>query len=249
MKLRSVRIASIVFLTTLILSLYTAAPSPAQYIDKENSFFSYQRFYEQLDILTNASDNKNIRYDIKAFMQNYVSGIHAISAGDPETAKKKLLKALSIWPEYFGTDFLLARVNEDTGNYKLAAMFYKSYLNKLKSYSEGWYRVTGPLMKGITPYRIENYDDAYALVRERLKTHGIDLAAVQPFYIVPDFLKLPIIFIMFGLVYVIMVYLLIPHMKRMQHINNPPEGFWVCKKCATYNANIRLECDKCRTKR
>jgi len=217
----------------------------AQYLDNENSFFSYKRFYAQLDILNSVSENRDARSDIKDFMRNLADGIYAISADDPVKAKTKLLKALAIWPEYFGTDFLLARVNEDTGDYKLAARFYKSYLNKLKAFSEGRYRISGPIMRGITPYRIESYDDAYVLVRDRLKTRGIDLAVVQPFNTVSGLLRFLIIFVMLGAVYAIVAYGAIPYIKRRQYINNPPEGSWVCKKCETYNSNIRKECEKC----
>lgn len=221
----------------------------AQYIDNENSFFSYKRFYAQLDMLNSISESRDVRNDIRDFARNLADGIYAISAGDPVKAKTKLLKALAIWPEYFGTDFLLARVNEDMGDYNLSARFYKSYLNKLRAYSEGRYRISGPHMRGITPYRIENYDDAYALVRDRLKARGIDLSAVQPFNTIPSFLRFLIILVMLGAVYAIIAYWVIPHIKRRQHINNPPEGSWVCKKCETYNSSIRKECEKCGEKR
>ncbi|MBU0881792.1 MAG: zinc finger Ran-binding domain-containing protein [Candidatus Omnitrophica bacterium] len=217
----------------------------AKYLDIEDPFFSYKRFYLQLDILNDVSDDKNIRNDIKAFVRNLAAGIYAISADDLKKAKVKLLKARAIWPEYFGTDFLLARANEDTGNYKLSAQFYKSYLNKLKALSEGSYRISAPLIRGITPYRIEDYDDAYAYVQHRLKDHGIDLAVVQPFYTMPGFLKLLIALVILGSGYAVMAYGVIPYIKRLRHINNPPEGMWVCKKCDAYNFNIRVECEKC----
>jgi len=217
----------------------------AGYIDNEDPFFSYRRFYSQLDILENASRDEKARSDVTAFMRNLADGIYAISAGDLKKAKTALLKAREIWPEYFGTDFLLARVSEDTGDYKLSAKFYKSYLNNLKALSEGRYRISGPLMRGITPYSIENYNDAYALVQRRLRGHGIDLAAVQPFDTMPAFLRFMIIFVILGLAYAIMAYGVIPYFKRRHHVNNPPEGSWVCKKCDAYNLNIRLECEKC----
>ena len=100
----------------------------AQYLDNENSFFSYKRFYARLDVLNSVSESRDARSDVKDFTRNLADGIYAISAGNPVKAKAKLLRALAIWPEYFGTDFLLARVNEDTGDYNLSARFYKSYL-------------------------------------------------------------------------------------------------------------------------
>ena len=217
----------------------------AQYLDNENSFFSYERFYAKLDVLNSVSESRDVRSDIRDFMRNLRDGIYAIPEGDPAKAKKKLLKALAIWPEYFGTDFLLARVSEDTGDYNLSARFYKSYLNKLKAFSEGRYRISGPLMQGITPYRIESYDDAYALVRDRLKARGINLAVVQPFNAIPGFLKFLIVLITLGAAYAIATYGIIPHIKRSRHINNPLEGSWVCKKCGTDNLNIQIECEKC----
>ncbi len=233
----------------LMIHLYSSLPVLAQYIDNENPFFSYKRFYLQLDILNDISEDENVRNDIKAFAWNLAGGIYAISAGDPEKAKTRLLKARAIWPEYFGTDFLLARLNEDMGDYNLSAKFYKSYLNKLKDLSEGRYRISAPLIRGITPYHIENYNDAYALIQRRLKDHGIDLAVVQPFYAIPGVLRFLIMFVMLGSGYVIVAYGVVPHIKRRQHINNPPEGSWVCKKCETYNLNIRIECEKCGEKK
>jgi hypothetical protein len=115
-------------------------------IDNEDAFFSYKRFYAQLDVLSNANNGRNVRNEIKAFIRAYADGVYAISRGDLEKAKTNLLKARMIWPEYFGTDFLLARLSEDTKDYKLSARFYKSYLDKLKAYSKGSYRVSGPLM-------------------------------------------------------------------------------------------------------
>lgn len=228
--------------------LLFSSSTSAQYIDKEDPFFSYRRFYLQLDILENGSRDVKARNDVRAFMRDLADGIIAISAGDMEKAKTRLLKAREIWPEYFGTDFLLARVNEDTGDYKLSARFYKSYLNKLKSFSEGKYRVSGPLMRGITPYRIENYDVAYKMVQNRLKSRGINLALVRPFDAMPGFLKFLPISVMIVIVYAVVSYVVIPYVKRWRHINNPPEGYWVCKKCDAYNANVRLECEKCGAK-
>src|SRR3989338_2997585 len=218
----------------------------AQYLNDEDAFFSYERFYLKAAMLKDVSENRDIRRDVKAFMRNFSDGIYAISAGDLKKAKIKLLKARAIWPEYFGTDFLLARVNEDMGDYKLSARFYKSYLNKLKALSEGRYRISEPLMRGITPYGVERYEDAYVLVKYRLKDYyGIDLTAVRPFYTISGFLRFLIIVVMLGTGYAIVAYVVVPYIKRRQHINNPPEGFWVCKKCGAYNINIRKECEKC----
>ena len=240
------------FKAALLVLVYFLMPLSifAQYLEDEDTFFSYERFYLKATMLKDVSTDRNIRGDIKAFMQNFSDGIYAISDGNLKKAKTKLLKARAIWPEYFGTDFLLARVNEDMLNYNLSAKFYKSYLNKLKDLSEGRYRISEPLIRGITPYGVERYEDAYVLVKYRLKDYyGIDLTAVRPFYTIPGFLKFLIIVVILGSGYAIVAYGVVPYIKRSRHINNPPEGSWVCKKCGAYNINIRKECEKCGEKK
>ncbi|MGB2706214.1 MAG: Ran-binding zinc finger domain-containing protein [Candidatus Omnitrophota bacterium] len=186
-----------------------------------------------------------VQTNISAFMQNYSDGIYAISAGELEKAKIKLLKARVIWPEYFGTDFLLARVNEDEGHYGLSARFYKSYLNKLRSFSTGEYRVSKKFIEAIIPYQIENYNDAYILVEERLMRYGIDLARVRPIYTILPFLKYLIIFFIIGAGYAAVVYKGIPYIKKRQRIKNPPEGFWVCNNCGKENTLLQKKCERC----
>ena len=236
------------FKTAFFVLIYFLIPLSlfAQYLDDEDTFFSYERFYLKAAMLKDVAKGGDIRRDVKAFMHSFLDGIYAISAGDLKKAKIKLLKARTIWPEYFGTDFLLARVNEDMRDHNLSAKFYKSYLNKLKALSEGRYRISESLIREITPYGVEKYDDAYILVKYRLKDYyGINLAAVRPFYAIPGFLSFLIIVVILGSGYAIVAYALVPYIKRRQHINNPPEGFWACKKCGTYNINIRKECEKC----
>lgn len=227
------------------LCLLSHADALAQYIDTEEPFFSYKRFYAQLDILNDVYGDKKGRSDIKAFARNYADGIYAVSAGDLEKARAKLLRARVIWPEYFAVDFLLARVSEDAGDYGLSARFYKSYLNKLKAFSEGTYRISAPLMAAITPYRIENYNDAYELVNRRLEGRGIDMAAIQPFHTMPRTLKIFFMLVLLGIGFMIAIYGIIPRVRRWRRIANPPEGYWTCRKCGTYNLDIRIECEKC----
>lgn len=221
----------------------------AQDPDYEDNFFSYERFYLQAAMLKEASESADVRGNIKLYMRNFSDGVYAIGIGDLEEAKTKLLKAHTVWPEYFVTDFLLARVSEDMKEYKLSAQFYKSYLNKLKALSEGRYRVSGPLMLQITPYPIENYNDAHRLVKYRLDYYGIDLAKVRPFYTIPGFLRFLIVVVVLGSGYAIMAYRVVPYVKKRWSIINPQEGVWVCKKCGTPNINIRKECEKCGEKK
>ncbi|MFH1594299.1 MAG: Ran-binding zinc finger domain-containing protein [Candidatus Omnitrophota bacterium] len=212
---------------------------------EENIFFSYERFYPQASVVKDPHRDGIVQTNISDFMQNYSDGIYAISAGETEKAKSNLLKARAIWPEYFGTDFLLARVNEDERHYGLSARFYKSYLNKLRSLSAGEYRVSEKLIETITPYKIENYDEAYIFVEERLMRYGIDLARVRPVYMILPFIKYLIIFFVIGTGCIAVVYKVIPYIKMRQLIKNPPEGFWVCSNCGTENTLLQKKCEKC----
>ena len=212
---------------------------------EERMFFSYERFYPQARVAKDPPRDGIVQTNISAFMQNYSDGIYAISAGETEKAKIKLLKARVIWPEYFGTDFLLARVNEDEGRYGRSARFYKSYLNKLRSFSTGEYRISEKLIEAITSYQIENYKDAYIFVEKRLKKYGIDLAGVRPVYAIPPFLKYLVISLIIGAGFMAVVYKGIPYIKKRQLIKNPPEGFWVCSNCGTKNTLLQKRCEKC----
>jgi len=217
----------------------------AQESAEENIFFSYERFYLQARAVRDAPRDGIVQTNIIDFMQNYSDGIYAIYEGEPEKAKVKLLKARVIWPEYFGTDFLLARVNEDEKRYGLSARFYKSYLNKLRSFSTGEYKVSENFIEAITPYKIENYNDAYILVEERLRQYGIDLARVRPVYTVLPFVKYLIIFFIIGIGCIAVLYKGMPYINKRQRIKNPPEGFWVCNNCGTTNTLIQKKCEKC----
>ena len=217
----------------------------AQGSAEENIFFSYKRFHPQMSVLKDPPRDGIVQTSVSDFMQNYSDGIYAISAGELEKAKIKLLKARVIWPEHFGTDFLLARVNEDEGHYGLSARFYKSYLNKLKSFSTGKYRISEKFIAAITPHQIENYSLAYILVEERLRRHGIDLARVRPIYTILPFLKYLIILFIIGAGSTAVVYKGIPYIKKRRLMKNPPEGFWVCNNCGMTNTLLRKECEKC----
>ena len=217
----------------------------AQEFREENIFFSYERFYLQVDVVKDPPRDGIIQTNMSVFIQNYSDGTYAISAGELEKAKIKLLKARVAWPEYFGTDFLLARVNEDEGHYGLSARFYKSYLNELRSLSNGEYRISKNFIKTLTPYKIENYNDAYILVEERLWRYGIELARVRPIYTIPSLLKYLIIFFIIGGIYLVVIYKGIPYIKKRWLIKNPPEGFWVCANCGTENVLLQKKCGKC----
>lgn len=232
----------IILISTYILSVSNIF---AEQFDDEDIFFSYERFYPKAVVLEDPPKDGKIQAIVSAFMENFSDGIYAISAGDLDIAEKKLLKARSIWPEYFGTDFLLARINEDMGNYALAARFYKSYLNKLKSYTKGEYRFSGHLMQALTPYRIEDYRSAYLAIKERLKQRGIDLSKTRPIYAVPPIVRFIVLGLILFLLYMASAYMVIPKAMKEWRVKHPPEGFWVCKKCGTANNHLHKECEEC----
>ncbi|MBD3296162.1 MAG: hypothetical protein GF392_02195 [Candidatus Omnitrophica bacterium] len=221
----------------------------AQIRAEERLFFSYDRFYEKAAIVEDEIGDGRIRSDMISFMRNFSEGLFSVSAGRLREARGYFRRARGIWPEYFGTDFLLARVNEDLDEYGLAARYYKSYLNKLTAYSRGSYRISAPLIRAITPYAVENPDLARKLIRERLLEYGINLGNVRPVYTIPAFVWNILVLVLLGLAYVLITRWGLPYIRRKRRVMNPPEGFWVCSHCGTENPELRYECQECRRPR
>lgn len=236
------------FLFTLLLLLFCSGAPAEDYLD-EDKYFSYERFFLDREIIENIPGDSRAQRDLKNFAFNLNEGLYAISAGDLEKAEKSLLKARQIWPEYFGTDFLLGQVYEDEGNYKKAARYYKSYLNKLKKFHAGEYRISEPLIRYFASGNIELYEPAREVIERRLRQRGISLGKVRPAIGVPDFLVPLILIVALGIIYTAVVYGLWPYIKEKRRINNPPEGFWVCRVCGTTNTDLNKVCEKCGRKR
>jgi len=78
-----------------------------------------------------------------------------------------------------------------------------------------------------------------------LENYEINIDDVKPVYTFPPFLIFVIILTVLGAGYATVIFKVIPYMKKMEHIKNPPEGFWVCKKCGTDNTILQKECEKC----
>ena len=235
------------FLTILVFLACSAAAVEAR-VDEDN-FFSYKRFILNPNIVGNIPDDGKLQKDINRFAASFMDGMYAISDGQLKKAQKALLRARAIWPEYFGVDFLLARIYESEGNYALAARYYKSYLNKLKDLHDGKYRISGPLIEGLSVYGVEGYDLAHELVEGQLAGYSIDLDKVRPVFTPPTFLFPFMLIMAAGGIYLIVYYRLWPYMEKRQRINNPPKGYWICRYCNAANLELRNECEKCRRPR
>lgn len=233
-------------LILFILSLILVRPLTGGAAVEEDTFFSFERFFLNEEMPRRAKGDGRIQNDLKNFYEAFNDGLYAMSAGRFREAEKYFLKARGIWPEYFGTDFLLAMDLEQSGDVDLAARYYKSYLNKLRKLYSGNYRISGPLMRSLTPAGVENYNMAYGLVKERLAYHDIDIDNVRPVITVPGFILPLSIGILLMILYLSAKYKIIPYLKFQYRLNNPPEGFWVCSHCGADNPNPAKECVDCR---
>ncbi|MDP8299554.1 MAG: hypothetical protein P9L88_06610 [Candidatus Tantalella remota] len=233
----------------LIIALVLAGSSLAVAEVEEDTFFSFERFFLNEQMPRQAKGDGRIQNDLKRFYEAFNDGLYAMSAGRFKEAEKSFLKARGIWPEYFGTDFLLAMDLEQAGDVDLAARYYKSYLNKLKALYSGNYRISGPLMVSLTPTGVENYSLAQELVKKRLEDYGIDIDRVRPVITVPGFFMPLLAGFLLVILYVSAKYMIIPYFKFQYRLKHPPEGFWICAHCGADNPNPAKECVDCRRPR
>lgn len=212
-------------------------------------FFSYKRFFLNRSVIDEMSDSGKIERDLNSFADIFTAGLNEFAAGQLVNAEKKLRNARSIWPEYYGTDFLLAIIYENYGNYDISARYYKTYLNKLSALTSGKYPTSRVLIQSFFLSEIEEYEYAYNTVKKRLRDYDIDLDRVYPVFTVPRFF----LFVLWGGasagIYVIVGYRIYPYLRRQHRIKNPPEGFWICKFCNTANPDLGNECTHCRRPR
>jgi tetratricopeptide (TPR) repeat protein len=247
-RLFTTKTAVLFFLTILLICIALAYGNTAladNYID-DNEFFSYERFFLKKALIDELSVDGRLQKDVRDFTLIFTDGIYALSSGRLDKAKKDLLKAREIWPEYFYTEFLLGIVYETYGDYKLAARHYKSYLNRLKAFHQGQYRISEPLIKSLYAYDIEPYAIAHELIRSHLTIYGINLDKVRPTVIFPGFILPFFISTIIAAASAIAYFWLFPYFKKQDRIKNPPEGFWVCENCGTDNPELATECEKCR---
>ncbi|MDD5476483.1 MAG: hypothetical protein PHU03_08240 [Syntrophales bacterium] len=226
-----------------------AGPLSAAQYDDEESFFSYGRFYSDAVVMEKPPRDGALQKEVSRFLNEFSEGIYAITSGDLKLAEEHLKTARGIWPEYFGTDFLLARINEDSGNFHLAARYYKSYLNKLRSFWLRENRISEKLIESLTPHGVENYERARDAVERRLKTYGIELDRVRPVYTIPPLVKMLVLFFAAVAGYVLLSYVVLPYVRKRIRIAGAPKGYWVCPKCGVENTVLNKECGTCRTPR
>ncbi|MFH1306022.1 MAG: hypothetical protein ABIH74_06450 [Candidatus Omnitrophota bacterium] len=213
--------------------------------DAEDPFFSCKRFALDRAVTDRIPAAGNVRLNIKKFMIVFSAGMNEFSAGDMKKAGKRFFQAQEIWPEYFGTDFLLALVYERRGDHDTAARYYKGYLNKLRNFHAGEYRISGPIIWGISSSGVDEYGDAQERVRERLARQGIRLEKVVPPFRFPKFFRLGLLTVFMLGVYAAVRRWLWPYIVKQRRLRNPPEGFWVCAHCGADNPVLGKECTEC----
>ncbi len=241
-------ILSCVFFCSILL-FYTCHDLSAETLPAEKVFFSHKRFVLNIGLIGKVSESKGTRKELDRFTQSFTKAKELISEGRLEEAKAELFRAMKVWPEYFGTDFLLALVYEDSGNIALASRFYKSYLNKLRDFHRGKHKISETLIRVLTEGDIENYSVAYKMVEKHLAEHGIELGRVRPVAGFPVVFFYLIVLVLSIAVYLGIVYRLVPYLERRRRIKHPPEGFWVCEYCGTTTPNLSNVCNKCRRPR
>ena len=227
-----------------ILVLIILFPYNASCMD-ETDFFTYKRFFPNQKLLDTIPKDGKLKTDLVNFSKEFSRGLEAMSSDKLDWAKQDFLKAREIWPEYFGTDFLLALVYEDQEDYKTAARYYRSYLDKLKRYHEGMYRISGSIIKGITPYNIEPYNVAYGFIQQHLAVYEINIDNVRAAYTVPEFIAPFFIAIILVFGYIFVRFKLRPYLRNQYRLKHPPDGFWVCKYCYTATPNLSMVCNEC----
>jgi len=213
--------------------------------DRRNAFFSADRFFIPTQILDAVTNRPDSRADLKKFSKYFSDGIYALSEGKYRTARNRFYKARRIWPEYFGTDFLIAISFEQSGNIRQAARFYKGYLDKLNDLEAGRYPISQPLIRGLNKYAEDNYEGSKALIEEHLKGLGIDLSEVAAPFFIPDFVKILFFIFLLAIAGVVTRYTVIPYITERSLDKSVPEGYWRCKKCGELNPVLAKECVKC----
>jgi tetratricopeptide (TPR) repeat protein len=235
--------ARIFFFTVLLLLSYLNV-SAQEYINKDE-FFSYERFSLDQNALDKIPPTGRTQTDLNNFAENFTRGLNAAAEGRTAEAEKYLLEAREYWPEYFNTDFLLARVYEDSGDSKKSARFYKSYLLKLRRFHAGDYRISEPLIRVFVSSGIEEFGPANKAVEERLSGYGISLGRVRP-VITPPLFVIPLILAAAAVfIFLMITRKLVPYLKMAYRMKHPPEGYWMCQNCGTGNTELNKVCEKC----
>lgn len=232
----------------LILTVLLVFPA-ARGLAADDDFFSSGRFSLRAGVIGSLSGGGQTQKSIKKFSEVFVKGKAELDEGRFKEAEEDLHLARDLWPEFFGSDFLLALLYEKTGEPDASARYFKSYLMKLKALESGGYGISAPLIRSILPEKVESYEKASGLVRVRLAAKGIEIEGVRPMEEIPAFFYPALVVIMFVVFYAGTCFWALPKWRRHYKITHPPEGFWVCKACLAENPSPNKVCQECGAKR
>ena len=242
-RFATLRAGSAAALVLVLLFVISFAPRASA---RDSRFFSYQRFFPNQRFVKSIPDNGQLSRSVRSFAVDITDGLYAYSAGEYDEALALFIAARSSWPEFFGTDFLIALAYEQKGDYAQAARYYRGYLEKLRRFHEGDYGISGRLIYGITTFDIEHPDEAYDNVKRRMLAKGIDIDEVSAKKMFPTEFLPYIVAVFLIAVYMLIGRVVVPFSRKWYRMKFPPEGFWTCPRCGTYNPELGNECKECR---
>lgn len=222
-----------------------------EYPSNDSDFFSFEKYkYTYLYFYrlgqADLADAGLAQRRVHQLAKNFVSGFDSISEDKIDLAISEFKKASGTLPEYFHNDFLIALSYEKRGDFRSAARFYKSYLEKLKKFQEGLFRLTESLIESTVDFNIADYEEAQELVSLRMTRYGIDIKRVSSGSFPLLFVLILISLIVSGVLY--LATKLDPvkrviYKARAKSLRN--KDSWICLNCGQENANINIKCHKC----
>lgn len=212
---------------------------------QDGAFFSPKRFKLKTELVNSMSGEGQVQRGIKDFSVVFMKALDEFMSGDTASAELDLLRARDIWPEFYGTDFVLALLREKEGDPATAARYYKSYLNKLRDLNGGKYGISLPVIKSLMPSGIETCTKAEILVRKRLAVYGIKVERVCPMMIVPPFVYWGAMYLIAMIILAVTWVWLRTVIRKHYKITHAPEGFWICRDCETENPYPNKVCQNC----
>jgi len=231
----------LVFISIICLSLSLFGQSRLTH----REFFSYERFVLTMEILDVVTSKPGSRKDIRAFATYFNEGIYALSNEKYSDALNEFHKARNIWPEYFGTYFLMALTYDRSGNIHKASSFYKEYLNKLEILELGHFPISAPLIHILNVDDMDTYDESKEIIKDYLRSYDIKLDNVKAPLFIAGFVKSAVIILILGILFLVGYYAIWPYLKKQNRLKNPSPGFWICRKCEEENPDLAKECRHC----
>ncbi|HNX90944.1 MAG TPA: hypothetical protein PKY78_05240 [Candidatus Omnitrophota bacterium] len=226
-----------------------AAVQPAFCSDEEEKIFNYERFVIKKDAIESIPENKRAKDEVKRFADLFEKGKNDLLNGDIEGAKTSLLEARKAWPEYFGTDLVIARAFEMSGDNFKAARYCRSYLDKLKYFHTGRYRISGAIIRFISKEKVEGYETSKKIIIEHFQRYGIDINHVRPMTADSGIVVYIVSLTFFFVLYMFLAVKVIPAVRLKLRVRKPPEGFWVCRHCGGMSPELSKVCNECRRPR